>query len=273
MATLRHSFLIGSTGNGKRYIYIPLPLSVLVYPTTTIATSRLLFPFLHFFSFTAIPIVRPPSPPFTMLNIVSPLSKVPPEILGEIFYQCSLYASDAPLALSAVCSRFRSVALTTPQIWRRLRLVVNSEDELAQATAKAKRWFSLAGTCSLDLYIDLSALTTTTPIQSLSDLGTMPSHLGSSPLVELQKDGFEASGRVGCDCKGVRNLQVLLHSHSGRIQSLALRFVTQLDAQAFLQAIYAKEGSTNAAPAWQAQFNASGMFQPEFRPLGIHTIL
>ncbi|KAJ7594080.1 hypothetical protein C8J56DRAFT_884789 [Mycena floridula] len=68
----------------------------------------------------------------------------PPEILGEIFAQCS--SPDAPLIVGAVCQTFRSVATTNPTVWRRLDLsLASSEDSLLDKTrlwlhnAKARR--------------------------------------------------------------------------------------------------------------------------------------
>ncbi|PPR02633.1 hypothetical protein CVT24_002118 [Panaeolus cyanescens] len=59
--------------------------------------------------------------------ILSPIRRIPPDVLGEIFYQCLsthrnpiMHSSEAPLLLTRVCRSWRSIAYSTPKLWSRL---------------------------------------------------------------------------------------------------------------------------------------------------------
>ncbi|KAF9042249.1 hypothetical protein BJ165DRAFT_1529684 [Panaeolus papilionaceus] len=59
--------------------------------------------------------------------ILSPIRRLPPDILGEIFYHSlathrnpSMHASEAPLLLTRVCRSWKAVAVSTPKLWSRL---------------------------------------------------------------------------------------------------------------------------------------------------------
>ncbi|PPQ95683.1 hypothetical protein CVT26_008335 [Gymnopilus dilepis] len=63
------------------------------------------------------------------LIITSPIRRLPDDILSEIFYQCIhshrnplMSASEAPVLLTRICSRWRSVALSSPELWARLHI-------------------------------------------------------------------------------------------------------------------------------------------------------
>ena len=63
------------------------------------------------------------------LIITSPIRRLPDDILSEIFYQCIhshrnplMSASEAPVLLTQICSRWRSVALSSPELWARLHI-------------------------------------------------------------------------------------------------------------------------------------------------------
>lgn len=67
--------------------------------------------------------------------ILSPIRRVPPDVLGEIFYHCLpahrnpiMASSDCPLLLTRVCSTWRSTAMTTPKLWDRLYITFTDED-------------------------------------------------------------------------------------------------------------------------------------------------
>ncbi|KAJ7292591.1 hypothetical protein C8J57DRAFT_1018428, partial [Mycena rebaudengoi] len=56
-------------------------------------------------------------------GILSPIRMLPNEILGEIFFilakaaRRSSVANQAPWLVTKICSRWRSVALSTPALW------------------------------------------------------------------------------------------------------------------------------------------------------------
>ncbi|KAF9460609.1 hypothetical protein BDZ94DRAFT_1120273, partial [Collybia nuda] len=59
-------------------------------------------------------------------SAVSPVKKIPPEILGDIFVRCGdggpivvpLQSRTCPWALAHVCSRWRQVLWGTSEIWK-----------------------------------------------------------------------------------------------------------------------------------------------------------
>ncbi|KAK7039427.1 F-box domain-containing protein [Favolaschia claudopus] len=86
-----------------------------------------------------------------------PVLIIPNEIISEIFVQflptyplCPALAGlDSPTLLTHICSQWREVALSTPQLWRAIPLSGYG----AGAIHIAKAWLSRAGCCSLSVNI------------------------------------------------------------------------------------------------------------------------
>ncbi|KAK7043141.1 hypothetical protein VNI00_008495 [Paramarasmius palmivorus] len=62
-------------------------------------------------------------------TLVSPIRRLHPDILHEIFYHClpqkelpKCRASEAPLLLTVVCRAWRNIAITTPNLWNRIHI-------------------------------------------------------------------------------------------------------------------------------------------------------
>ncbi|KAF5316823.1 hypothetical protein D9619_006889 [Psilocybe cf. subviscida] len=67
------------------------------------------------------------------LNIVSPMSRLPEDILRDIFILClpherqaTMSNTEAPILLTQVTSRWREVAVTTPRLWASIHIVIPS---------------------------------------------------------------------------------------------------------------------------------------------------
>lgn len=152
----------------------------------------------------------------------SPIKQMPEEILGEIFYRCSLHCADAPIVCSAVSRIFRRVALNTPRIWRRLRLSPPRQADWV-SVHKADLWFAMSGVCLVDVYVDMSKPSS----QPLGTLGTVLSN----------------------DDRQVPLVQALLNRHSSKIRSLALRTTTEAQAQPLFTSLYVpSENSSLLSP-------------------------
>ena len=115
--------------------------------------------------------------------ILSPVRRLPPDILHEIFWHCLpchrnpvMISSDAPLLLTQICSSWRSIAFASPNIWSRLHIplpdpgisigygvirdegVLNRRSErfaqlMQSRCAIVREWLSRSGTCPLSLSI------------------------------------------------------------------------------------------------------------------------
>lgn len=149
------------------------------------------------------------------------ISKLPAEILGEIFSHCASSCSDAPLILSAVCRTFHSAARVSPQIWGRLRLSISEEADIDRGAArKAEMWFSMAGARTLDVSVEIPK---------------------ASPILDECHTLVYARGAQ------VPVLSSVLHQRRERIRSLALRAYTERQAHSFLDSICAPSSSKNVA--------------------------
>ena len=99
------------------------------------------------------------------LSLVAPVRSLPAEILSEIFIRLkdATALSDAikwsigsprlnktPLLLGNVCSRWRTVVLSTPSLWASFALTIAS-DRLERSTALAEMWLARAGVCPLSI--------------------------------------------------------------------------------------------------------------------------
>ncbi|KAF8152217.1 hypothetical protein B0H34DRAFT_754915 [Crassisporium funariophilum] len=99
--------------------------------------------------------------------LISPLRRLPPELLQYIFVLCLpsnrnavMHASEAPVLLGRVCSEWRRVSLGTPEVWASLHVVppnVNFSNP-ASSTARFQRkrellemWLGRSGACPLNI--------------------------------------------------------------------------------------------------------------------------
>ncbi|KAF8891942.1 hypothetical protein CPB84DRAFT_1683177, partial [Gymnopilus junonius] len=114
--------------------------------------------------------------------ILSPIRRLPNDLLHEIFYHClptqrnsALVASDAPILLTRICSKWRSLALSSPRLWAQLHitfcddyrtspppyttLILDNDQELqlhASSVLKlrcevVKEWLARSGSCPLSI--------------------------------------------------------------------------------------------------------------------------
>ncbi|KAF4596882.1 hypothetical protein EYR38_008273 [Pleurotus pulmonarius] len=99
------------------------------------------------------------------VNANAPITRIPPELLGEIFGHCTAFCPDAPVVLSAVCTSFRDVVRRTPPVWTRLRISIRQSpddrgrnDAREKEASKAALWFAMARNCPLSLYVVLNGV-------------------------------------------------------------------------------------------------------------------
>ncbi|KAJ7639265.1 hypothetical protein FB45DRAFT_702489, partial [Roridomyces roridus] len=68
------------------------------------------------------------------------ISYLPPEIMSEMFIHClptkrsgldSFNFAEAPFLLSRVCSRWRQIVLSTPELWKELEIDLASRTKQA----------------------------------------------------------------------------------------------------------------------------------------------
>ncbi|KAF5372954.1 hypothetical protein D9758_001577 [Tetrapyrgos nigripes] len=65
----------------------------------------------------------------SLKSIISPLRSLPVEILQRVFQNClesfpTISTQESPLLLTRICSRWRSVAINTPELWAAIHVVV-----------------------------------------------------------------------------------------------------------------------------------------------------
>ncbi|KAJ3515106.1 hypothetical protein NMY22_g14540 [Coprinellus aureogranulatus] len=154
---------------------------------------------------------------------LSPLRRVPVEILGEIFVIVvkAIELSNAmtiPLELvrlSLVCKLWREAALVTSRLWTRLGIEFTSPDYHAVDFKKVARWIARAG----KLPLTLAFHTHHVPGQ---DFGGNPHHEGNCPLLnpgiaELLADGPDIAS-LSISCVSVQCLRWIsdrVSSHKG----------------------------------------------------------
>ncbi|KIM44128.1 hypothetical protein M413DRAFT_443171 [Hebeloma cylindrosporum] len=99
--------------------------------------------------------------------LISPLRRLPPEILQLIFVWCLpqnhnsvMHASEAPVLLGRVCSEWRRISLATPEVWASLHIVPpnvnfsNPGSSAARFERKrelVKMWLERSGACPLSI--------------------------------------------------------------------------------------------------------------------------
>jgi hypothetical protein len=98
-----------------------------------------------------------------------PIRRLPPELLTEIFLHClpqfvQPHPNKAPLLLTQICSWWRCVCISSPQIWSSLELVYkvcettsNLHDSKRNTEALVDLWLSRSGDCPLSLSLQEDA--------------------------------------------------------------------------------------------------------------------
>ncbi|KAJ7048238.1 hypothetical protein C8F01DRAFT_1380638 [Mycena amicta] len=105
--------------------------------------------------------------------LISPMRRVPQDILQEIFLEClpkdrncAMSAFEAPVLLGRICSEWRALAFQTPALWSRIHIVepatstwrsVNSlaarNTKMLQRLSAIKLWLARSGQCPLSISI------------------------------------------------------------------------------------------------------------------------
>ena len=99
--------------------------------------------------------------------LISPLRRLPPELLQVIFVWCLpihrnavMHVSEAPVLLGRVCSQWRRISLSTPEVWSSLHIVPPNINllnlESSRSRFKRKReliemWLGRSGACPLNI--------------------------------------------------------------------------------------------------------------------------
>ncbi|KZP05264.1 hypothetical protein FIBSPDRAFT_359533 [Athelia psychrophila] len=92
--------------------------------------------------------------------LLSPIRRVPPEILAKIFLyflpnEDNDYTADARgqrMLPSHICARWRDLSLSTPSFWAHISVVVDKMD-ISRKLECAKCWLARSGSCPLKIYI------------------------------------------------------------------------------------------------------------------------
>ncbi|KAF7288922.1 F-box domain-containing protein [Mycena indigotica] len=85
--------------------------------------------------------------------LVSPMRRMPPELLQNIFLQtlpqsrnCAITDKEGPLLLSSVCKSWRALVLATPRLWTSVHIVVPPSSHIDAFSAWLKRvWLPRSG--------------------------------------------------------------------------------------------------------------------------------
>ncbi|KAF7376627.1 F-box domain-containing protein [Mycena sanguinolenta] len=103
--------------------------------------------------------------------LLSPVRRLPLDIIELIFMaclpmhrNCVMSAQEAPVLLGRICSAWRAISLSTPQLWSRVHIVeptpsnsVTSEGysaKVAQRLEAADAWLRRSGTCPLSISLE-----------------------------------------------------------------------------------------------------------------------
>ena len=93
-------------------------------------------------------------------TLLSPIRRLPPELLGEIFCYCLPHDYDkngahkAVMLPSHVCSHWRDVALSTPTLWTNIVLRVTNPGTVESRVALVTSWFSRSGGSPLSFTLE-----------------------------------------------------------------------------------------------------------------------
>jgi hypothetical protein len=104
-----------------------------------------------------------------LVTLLSPVRRLPSELLGEIFRYClpqnydEKSAHKAVMLPSHVCKHWRDVALSTPTLWTNIVLRVTDET-FESRVALVTAWFSRSGDLPLSFTLDVDGRENVLPI-------------------------------------------------------------------------------------------------------------
>ncbi|TDL21777.1 hypothetical protein BD410DRAFT_789168 [Rickenella mellea] len=99
------------------------------------------------------------TPDDTVHTKASPILRIPPELLSEIFSRClpedglpRPHPNEAPLLPCQICSFFRTVALSSPNLWAGISIIRNTERNGDALTLDL--WIKRSGSCPLSFSLE-----------------------------------------------------------------------------------------------------------------------
>ncbi|KAJ7467139.1 hypothetical protein FB451DRAFT_1178371 [Mycena latifolia] len=113
--------------------------------------------------------------PLTRRSTV-PIARTPPEILQEIFKHCldicyphhqPFSSAEAPLLLCGVCGLWRTIAISTPELWAHISVYIAQEtpDKVRPSPQLIKKWIARSGCQPLTLVLrDLALPSSSTDV-------------------------------------------------------------------------------------------------------------
>ncbi|THU90869.1 hypothetical protein K435DRAFT_675166, partial [Dendrothele bispora CBS 962.96] len=96
-------------------------------------------------------------------RLLSPIRRIPPEIIAELFTYCLPSAhpptrdlSEAPLLLTLVCKQWREIAFRTPYLWSSLHIYIPStrvsdKEFMDRRKNGIKQWLERSGNSPISL--------------------------------------------------------------------------------------------------------------------------
>jgi hypothetical protein len=100
---------------------------------------------------------------FKHRGLISPIRKLPIDILQEIFIACLpahnplMSRWEPPILLTHICSSWRNIALATPQLWKSIRIDIPFGRKFSSTwidrSELLQEWLSRSAACPLDIYL------------------------------------------------------------------------------------------------------------------------
>ncbi|KAJ7597760.1 hypothetical protein C8J56DRAFT_920886 [Mycena floridula] len=100
-------------------------------------------------------------------SILSPIRRLPPEMLQEIFMHClpgssttSVTSREAPLLLGRVCKTWREISISTPTLWSDIKISLPKDScqrEAEQTRDIVEQWIGRSGSTPLSISLASSA--------------------------------------------------------------------------------------------------------------------
>ncbi|KAI6116251.1 hypothetical protein F5141DRAFT_1212859 [Pisolithus sp. B1] len=167
--------------------------------------------------------------------LTSPIRRIPPEVLGEIFYRCLPTAPyvtprdvESPMVLTQVCRHWRAVAMSTPRLWTSITLHVDlATDEGYRSMCEA--WLGRAKSLPLAMRVlnDLDSPDPSTQAYIVSWLRPLLMRCHDfwwhGPALDSLLDNDDALSTVTCAVSPTPYLTRLrVTSHRGNVYAVRL---------------------------------------------------
>ncbi|KAJ7704520.1 hypothetical protein B0H17DRAFT_13181 [Mycena rosella] len=151
-----------------------------------------------------------------------PVLTLPTEIVSEIFvhflpvypHRSSLLGPSSPALLAQICRKWRDIALSTPALWRAVKVFLNKKRRLEQQLCLLERFLERSGSCRLSIELRFRRSNEDPATRELPFLQTLARHCARWEHLTLHTFWTSSLSSIEGPLPLLRCFQIGVYSHA-----------------------------------------------------------